>query len=455
MSRKLLRIIAIAVIVAFVLAACGGQADDPTPPTEQPTNNQGADIPDEPDDTPDEPDNNGAAPATGVTLEFQQWWGVELPDGFFADLVSGFTDQTGIEIQLLDNPFAVTRDQIQVGAATGTMADIVGLDGSWVYDFANNGNISNLTELMQAAGYDDSQLSDQIRWDGNTYMIPVVNFAYPMFVNMDIVTAAGITEMPTTWDEFLDALRAVTAHDPSVAGFAIPMSPVSPSGVQNQVMGWLWATGGNMVQNGRPNLVGNDDMAATIEFIKTMHDENLLAPGGAAMIEPDMLEEFVNGRVAFMISSLAHLFMIQDGAPDLNLAFIDIPTREGFTGTSSMTVASWGIGVASNSEHQEEAWQFVEYMMSPEVNAILSAEASAFPGNTRANPDFGAAPPLFMDAFEIFQRNNAINEFTGLPLAEELMRSFGQSLILHLDGDIATAEEMLEIVEADWNQVFN
>jgi len=168
-----------------------------------------------------------------------------------------------------------------------------------------------------------------------------------------------------------------------------------------------------------------------------------------------MVEEFVNGRVAFMISSLAHLFMIQDGAPDLNLAFIDIPVRGGFSGTSSMTVANWGIGIASNSNHQAEAWQFVEFMMSPEINARLSAEASAFPGNTRANPDFGAAPPLFMDAFEIFQRNNAINEFTGLPLAEDLMRTFGTHLILHLDGDIATADEMLQMIEDEWNRVFN
>ena len=454
-KKRVISALALILTLALVLAACAPAGEDPAPPAEN-----GAATPAPAPPPADDTDNDAEEPApppeaTGITLEFQQWWGVELPPGFFADLVSGFTEQTGIEIQLLDNPFAVTRDQIQVGAATGTMADVVGLDGSWVYDFARQGNISNLTALMQSAGYDDSQLTDQIRWEGNTYMIPVVNFAYPMFVNMDIVNAAGITEMPTTWDEFMEAMRVVTAHDSSVSGFAIPLSPVSPSGVQNQVMGWLWATGGNMIQNGRPNLVGNADMTATIDFIRAMHDENLLAPGGAAMVEPDMLEEFVNGRVAFMISSLAHLFMIQDGAPDMNLAFIDIPVRDGFTGTSSMTVANWGIGIASNSLHQEEAWQFVEFMMSPEVNARLSAEASAFPGNARSVPDFSAAPPLFMDAFEIFQRNNAINEFTGLPLAEDLMRTFGTHLILHLDGDIATADEMLQMIEDEWNRVFN
>jgi multiple sugar transport system substrate-binding protein len=77
------------------------------------------------------------------------------------------------------------------------MADVVGLDGSWVYDFAKQGAITNLTELMEADGYDDSQLSDQIQWEGNTYMIPVVNFAYPLYVNLDILEEAGVSEIPT------------------------------------------------------------------------------------------------------------------------------------------------------------------------------------------------------------------------------------------------------------------
>ena len=102
--------------------------------------------------------------AEDITLEFQQWWGVELPDGALQEIVDGFTEETGIKIELLSNPYADTKTQIAAGAATSTMADVVGLDGSWVYDFAKQGAIANLTELMTADGYDDSQLSDQIKW---------------------------------------------------------------------------------------------------------------------------------------------------------------------------------------------------------------------------------------------------------------------------------------------------
>lgn len=152
---------------------------------------------------------SGTESKEGVTLEFQQWWGVKLPDGALQEVCDKFTEDTGIKIELLSNPYADTKTQIATGAAAGTMADVVGLDGSWVYDFAKQGSISDLTKLMKADGYDDRQLSDQIKFEGNTYMIPVVNFAYPLFVNMDILEKAGVTEIPATWTEFMAALEKI------------------------------------------------------------------------------------------------------------------------------------------------------------------------------------------------------------------------------------------------------
>ena len=178
---------------------------------------------------------SGISCAQDVNLEFQQWWGVELPEGVLPDIVNQYTENTGTEIELLSNPYADTKNQISAGAATGTMADVVGLDGSWVYDFAKQGSIANLSELMEADGYDDSQLSDQIRVDGDTYMIPVANFAYPMFVNMDILEEAGVEELPETRSEFIEAAKKVTAETDAY-GWIMPLSTSSPSGIQNNFM---------------------------------------------------------------------------------------------------------------------------------------------------------------------------------------------------------------------------
>src|SRR5690349_20644296 len=119
-----------------------------------------------------------------VTLEFAQWWAPELPAGSFDKLMTDFTAQNpNIKVKLLSAPYASTKQQLVSGAASKTLPDVVGLDGAWVNDFAKQGAITDLSKLMTDANYDSSQLASQVQVDGKTYMIPVVNFVYPLFVN--------------------------------------------------------------------------------------------------------------------------------------------------------------------------------------------------------------------------------------------------------------------------------
>ena len=395
-----------------------------------------------------------AVSADDTTLEFQQWWGVELPDGALQEICDGFTEETGVKIDLLSNPYADTKTQIAAGAAAGTMADVVGLDGSWVYDFAKQGSIANLTELMEADGYDDSQLSDQIKYEGNTYMIPVVNFAYPLFVNTDILEEAGVEEIPTTWTEFLDACDKITTKTDKAA-YAIPLSTEAPNGIQNQFSSWLWASGGNLLQDGKPALTDNDKLAQLVDMVKTMKDKGYLSDGAEAMKEQDMVNEFENGRLAFMVDGISHLTTIKTESPDLNFTFAKMPVMDDYTDKSGMDVANWGIGIAENCENKEAAMQFVEYLMSPEVNAKLAQLANAFPGNSTAEPDYSSNDELFQKAFEIFGEGYAINEFTGAPTAEDLMRSMNEQLVLYIDGDTASVDEMLSATQEAWEAAYN
>ena len=104
-----------------------------------------------------------------------------------------------------------------------------------------------------------------------------------------------------------------------------------------------------------------------------------------------------SGRVAFMTDGVSHLTTIKEGAPDLNFDFMKLPVMEGFDGESGMDVANWGIGIADNCENKKEAMQFVEYLMSPEVNAKLSELANALPGNSTAEPDYSKNDELFQN----------------------------------------------------------
>ena len=132
---------------------------------------------------------------------------------------------------------------------------MVGLDGAWVSDFAKQGAIADLSALMAEAKYDSSQLASQIQIKGKTYMIPVVNFVYPLFVNNDLLAEGGGHDAPGTRTEFLDAAKKISALGGNVKGWALPLDTAVPNGIQNDVMSWLWASGGSMLtQDGKPDL---------------------------------------------------------------------------------------------------------------------------------------------------------------------------------------------------------
>lgn len=404
----------------------------------------------------------GCAPSTGgdsggdggdVTIEFAQWWEPELPDGEFRALIDEFeAANPGITVDLVSGPYASTKEQLFAGAASGTMPDVVGLDGAWVNDFASQGVIADLSALMEEYDYDDSELASQIQVDGSTYMIPVVNFVYPMFTNDALLAEAGVDAPPATRSEFADAAEKVSALGGDVSGWVLPLSLEAPNGVQNDVMSWVWASGGSMLKDGQPDLT-NDDVTSAVEYIGELWDAGVIASGSFTMKEQDKVEEFTNGRAGMMIDSLAHINLIRETNPDLEFSISAIPAEDGYEGERGIPYASWGIGVAENSEHKEAAFKLVEFLMSQETNSTLSTMAKAFPGNSTSVPDFVNDDELFKSAFDIYQAGYPANEFTGLPVAEELMRQFGEQLQSALDGQ-QSIPDALKAAQTSWEAEF-
>lgn len=395
--------------------------------------------------------NPASTSASGekVTLEFAQWWEPELPAGALQGVIDDFQKANpNITVKLLSGPYASTKEQVVAGAASGTMSDVVGLDGAWVSDFTKQNAITDLSALMKDNGYDDSQLVSQVAIDGKTRMIPVVNFVYPLFTNDDLLSQAGVSAPPSTRSQFMDDAKKVTALGNNTAGWVLPLSLDAPNGVQNDVMSWVWASGGSMLKDGKPDLT-NKAVTSGTQFVKDLWDAGVVAQGSFTMKEQDKVEEFTNGRVGMMIDSLAHINLIKKENPNLKFSISAIPAEDGYTGARGIPYASWGIGIAENSKHKAEAFKLVSYLMSKDVNSKLSTLANAFPGNKESTPDFSNSDPLFAKAFDIYKAGTPANEFVGLPVSEQLMRDYGEQLQLALNGN-ESVSDALKNAQAKW-----
>ena len=159
-----------------------------------------------------------------------------------------------IEVKLISGPYPNIKDLIIVGAATGTLSDVVGLDGAWVNDLAKQGAITDMNPLMSQGTLDTNEIAAIIKLDGGSYMFPVASFIYPIFVNLDMMNEAGLRGMPKTRGEFFEAAKKLTDKSKNQYGWVLPLSLETPWGVQNDVMSWVWASGGNMMKDGKPDL---------------------------------------------------------------------------------------------------------------------------------------------------------------------------------------------------------
>jgi len=290
---------------------------------------------------------------------------------------------------------------------------------------------------VEGAGVDSSLASDIWRVDDTGYVVPILNFAYPMYVNMDILEASGVEAIPTTWSELEDAAKKIT--DAGYSAFALNLGTTNANGIQNVFMGTGWGSGISLKDDsGAYKTEGNEDLASLAEMFKSLYDAGSLYPGISTLEESEMTSNFAAGNCAFTVASAATMSQFTD----INFEATTIPVKDGFTDQSGICYASWAVGISDSCENKEQAADFINFLLGGadgtdgSASAGLAATMSAFPNSTVAEPDYSEAPEQFQSYYEVYKENYVINEFIGLPQASDVMTSMTNDLVLYLEGDL-------------------
>lgn len=387
-----------------------------------------------------------------ITLQFQQWWEQDLPTDTLEEICQQFTEQTGIHVELISDSYEKTKDAVSAGAAAGTMADLVGMDESMVYDLAKQGTLSNLTELIELNDYDAEQLMIDTQIDGNRYMIPVVSFGYPLYANTDVLHQAGITEIPATWSAFLASCRTVTEKT-DAQGCIIQSKELSPVCISESILPWLWASGGRVAEDNQLSLTDNQDAEKTLNYLKNLFEQDYITCSDKT--DRDFVTEFLSGNAAFMLpasncSIIGREYIDQAD----NIQVIPIPADDDFEDTSGIGVECWAISIAENCEYQKEAMMFIEFLTSPEINKRLSEYGSAFPCNKYAEPDYLQNDGWMRSYYEIYRNSYPVMELAEIPLNEKMCEQFSEQIYKYLNDDMAAEENLLDDMQEQWNSVY-
>ena len=297
--------------------------------------NGGANNSDKSTEATQEKSSGGESKKTeGITIKFQQWWGGELPEGYLQKICDDYEAATGNKVELLTAPWADTKTAITAGATNGTIADVLSIDGAWLAEFADMGILTDLSTVNVKLDL----ASDVWKVKNTDYVVPILNFAYPMYANMDILEKSGVEKIPATWTELEQACEKIKAA--GYSAFALNLGTTNANGIQNVFMGTGWASGITLKdKDGKYVTKDNKELASLAEMYKKLYDSGVLYPGMSTLEEAEMTSNFAAGNCAFTVASAATMSQFEK----LNFKAATIPVKDGYTDKSGICYASWAV----------------------------------------------------------------------------------------------------------------
>ena len=258
--------------------------------------------------------------------------------------------------------------------------DILSFDPQLTGQFIELGAIQPLDKWLDKSPLKSEispNLWEELKLDGHLWSIPLYTSNLGIFYRPKLFQAAGITQIPKTWEELREVAKKLTIDSngdnrPEQYGMLLPLGKEEWT-----VFSWfpfLLSAGGEVVTNNRPNLT-NPGAIAALQFW-----QDLLKDGSATLSSPERGYEedaFIAGRVAMQITG-PWTYIIKSNV-DFNV--FPIPTN-----MKSATVTATGnmYLMKTTPAREQAALKFLEYVLSEEFQTEWSIGTGFLPVNLKA-----------------------------------------------------------------------
>lgn len=303
-----------------------------------------------------------------VTLEFWGWvpgledtvaeWNAANPD-----IQIDFFRMTGDD-----------GDKIPAAIDAGTAPDIVQMSSHSLPGHIINDRLTDITEY---AGDLEDQFTPSswgtVVFDSAVYAVPQDSGPSGLLYRTDLFQQYGI-EVPTTWDEYLDAARALHAADPDV--YIAQFSP-------NEAGFWIqsvWQNSGSWygIDGDSWQVTVNDDASmAVAEVWQTLLDEDLVKV--VEMWTPEYWAEVNDGTIATINYGAWFPALLKESAADLSGQWGIAPTPT-FSGSDAAGESGGSVNVVPRgTEHVEQAVEFISWLNASEEGTTHLIDGGVFP----------------------------------------------------------------------------
>ncbi|SEE65421.1 ABC transporter substrate-binding protein [Ruania alba] len=323
------------------------------------------------------------------------------------EVAAQFTDETGIEVEVVAMAGADQNQALITGAASGDVPDVA-LHAPDLSAWQSQGLINSdaATSVIDSLGADtfNQQSLDFVTINDAYQAIPADGWVHLIAYRSDILDEAGIAP-PTSLGELADAARTVR-EDVGITGMAMGTQAGTASSTE-AIESTFQQTGCELVQDGTV-AVDSPECAEAAGHFATLADSSAAGPFDVLSAR----SAYLNGDAAFLLFSTHILDELAGLDADNPLTCDECADDENFLreNTGFITVldennpAQYGTTlnyVIPEGANAEGASEFVEYMLSDGYSAMLGTAprvgsrcAPATP-RTRPSTSIPGAPSLW------------------------------------------------------------
>jgi multiple sugar transport system substrate-binding protein len=365
-----------------------------------------------------------------VTINFWHTYNEVSPENemLTETLIPMFEEQhPNIHVETLAQPYNEFRQALLTSMAGGEGPDLARLDIIWSPEFAELGGLLELDTAM-----DDFQtLADRTFpgplatnfYNGHYYGLPLDTNTRIWVYNQTVLDAAGIDAPPATIDELREQCAAIQGSGEKVYAFA-------DGGTYGwAVVPWIYSFGGSITNPEGTMATGylnSPETVAAYTFLKEMIDSGCFAETMRGSGE-DVGNMYFTDHAAGLLEGPWMYGIAEAQYPDFEIKAALMP--EGPGGSVSV-IGGENIAIFANTQHPDEAMEFLRFTQSEEYQQKMSEVGQLTVRSDLIESDFFANHPYygtFLKQLETAVPRVVNPRWTEM---EELLTNVGQMILL-------------------------
>lgn len=301
-----------------------------------------------------------------MTLRF---WGLGREGEVVQELVKEFErDHPNVRVRVQQIPWSAAHEKLLTAHVGDASPDIAQLGNTWIPEFVALRALEPLDSSLAVSPSVDSTHFFPGIWqtnviEGAVYGIPWYVDTRVIFYRKDLLEQAGYRTFPTTWEEWVAAMRAIKRL---VGPARYPI--YLPSNEWNQPVIFGMQAGSRLLKDhGSVSTFAEPEFKRAFDFYLRLYRDSL-APVKGLNDVANPYQEFERGYFAMWITGPWNLGEFARRLPDSmqqRWATAPLPGPEGAASGLSLAGGS-SLVLFRSSRHQKEAWQLIEFLSRPE-----------------------------------------------------------------------------------------